>query len=141
MATGHFLCVADKTSCGGEILEGYAGWISNGRPRARAGDAVSCGVDGQVYAILGGVSFQILDGRPAAGTLDSVVIQRKLQLRLDAITCVRFGAAFLKAFAGPELGHGTGRIVTRLREYEAFCIQRYRTAGAWVLRSAEDHDL
>jgi uncharacterized Zn-binding protein involved in type VI secretion len=72
MATGHFLCVADKTSCGGEILEGYAGWISNGRPRARAGDAVSCGVDGQVYAILGGVSFQILDGRPAAGTLDSV---------------------------------------------------------------------
>jgi uncharacterized Zn-binding protein involved in type VI secretion len=72
MATGHFLCIGDKTSCGGEILEGYDGWISNGRPRARDGDAVSCGVDGQVYVILGGVSFQILDGRPAAGTLDSV---------------------------------------------------------------------
>lgn len=72
MATGHFLCVGDKTRCGGEIIEGYAGWISNGRPRARAGDAVTCGVDGKVYRILGGVSFQILDGKPAAGTLDSV---------------------------------------------------------------------
>jgi uncharacterized Zn-binding protein involved in type VI secretion len=72
MATGHFLCVGDKTSCGGEIVEGYAGWICNGRPRARAGDAVTCGADGEVYRILGGVSFQILDGKPAAGTLDSV---------------------------------------------------------------------
>lgn len=45
MATGHFLCIGDKTSCGGEILEGYEGyegyegWISSGRPRARAGAA------------------------------------------------------------------------------------------------------
>jgi uncharacterized Zn-binding protein involved in type VI secretion len=39
MATGHFLCIGDKTNYGGEILEGYAGWISNGRPRARAGAA------------------------------------------------------------------------------------------------------
>jgi uncharacterized Zn-binding protein involved in type VI secretion len=72
MATGHFLCVGDKTHCGGEIIEGYAGWFSNGRPRARAGDAVTCGMDGKIYQIMGGVSFQILDGKPAAGTLDSV---------------------------------------------------------------------
>lgn len=72
MSTGIYLRVGDETSCGGAIIEGCSSWLINGRPIARDGDQVTCGRDGQVYNIMGGVHFTMVDGRPAAGTLDSV---------------------------------------------------------------------
>lgn len=72
MSTGIYLRVGDETSCGGVIIEGCGSWLINGRPIARDGDKVTCGRNGQVYEILGGVHFTMVDGRPAAGTLDSV---------------------------------------------------------------------
>ncbi|MDY4300955.1 hypothetical protein SO486_13315 [Pseudomonas salmasensis] len=37
---------------------------------ARAGDRVSCGKDGQIYRIVGGIHFIHSHGRRTAGTLD-----------------------------------------------------------------------
>lgn len=73
MSTGMYLRAGDETSCGGVILEGYLDWLVDGRPVARDGDAVTCGRNpGKSYTIMGGVWFTMLDGRPAAGTLDSI---------------------------------------------------------------------
>ena len=72
MQIGYFLHMGDETSCGGRILEGDDGWLTLGRPRARAGDQVSCGVTDETYPIVGGVYSSILNGAPAAGTLDSI---------------------------------------------------------------------
>ncbi|MCY1185991.1 PAAR motif protein [compost metagenome] len=72
MAIGHFIRVGDKTTCGGTVQEGDSGFLVDGQPRAREGDRVTCGVNGETYSIVGGVSFFTSDGRFAAGTLDSV---------------------------------------------------------------------
>ena len=71
MSIGHFIRVGDKTTCGGTVQEGDSGWTIEGQPRAREGDSVTCGVDGETYAIVGGVSYFTSDGRLVAGTLDS----------------------------------------------------------------------
>lgn len=72
MARGYFIRQGDKTTCGGHVLEGDNGWLSHGAPLAREGDQVSCGEDGEVYQIAGGVANFLLNGRRGAGTLDSV---------------------------------------------------------------------
>ena len=72
MSMGYFIHVGDKTSCGGTVLGGDQGWIADGGPRARQGDPVSCGEDGETYAITGGIAYILLNGQLAAGTLDSL---------------------------------------------------------------------
>jgi uncharacterized Zn-binding protein involved in type VI secretion len=72
MAKGYFIRKGDKTSCGGEVLEGDSRITMFGFAHARAGDRVSCGKDNETYEIVGGVSFMDSHGRLVAGSLDSV---------------------------------------------------------------------
>ncbi|MGF6203338.1 PAAR domain-containing protein [Pseudomonas laurylsulfatiphila] len=72
MATGYYIGPGDKTTCGGEVLEGDYSFSLFGLIHAREGDLVSCGKDKKSYRILGGVSHVITDGRRVAGTLDSL---------------------------------------------------------------------
>ncbi|MEE1924947.1 PAAR domain-containing protein [Pseudomonas sp. 148P] len=71
MAIGYVIRMGDKTSCGGQVLEGNPGILVGGMPQAREGDSVSCGVTGQTYRIVGGVSSVPTNGGLAAGSLDS----------------------------------------------------------------------
>ncbi|WP_082563023.1 MULTISPECIES: PAAR domain-containing protein [unclassified Pseudomonas] len=71
MAKGYFIRKGDKTSCGGEVLEGDTRITMFGFAHARAGDRVSCGKDNETYEIVGGVSFMDSHGRLVAGSLDS----------------------------------------------------------------------
>ncbi|MFM2748650.1 hypothetical protein B6I74_13810 [Klebsiella variicola] len=71
MATGHFLRIGDKTTCGGSILSGSPNHSFGGIATARNGDSVSCGKDGKVYHIAGGVPTYSIHGVAAAGTLHS----------------------------------------------------------------------
>jgi uncharacterized Zn-binding protein involved in type VI secretion len=72
MAIGHFLGLGDKTSCGGKVLDADTTMMMFGFARAREGDRVSCGKDGETYQIIGGVPNMVSNGRRVAGTLDSV---------------------------------------------------------------------
>lgn len=71
MATGHFLRIGDKTTCGGSILSGSPNHSFGGIATARNGDAVSCGKDGKIYHIAGGIPDYWIHGVAAAGTLHS----------------------------------------------------------------------
>lgn len=71
MATGFFLTVGDKTSCGGSIISGCHNHSFYGKATARNGDKYICGVDKKVYTILGGIPDYIIHGVQAAGTLNS----------------------------------------------------------------------
>ncbi|OAT78892.1 hypothetical protein A9B99_04120 [Mangrovibacter phragmitis] len=71
MATGYFLRIGDKTSCGGGILSGSVHHSFGDLPTARHGDSVSCGKDGKTYSIGGGIPDYRIRGVPAAGTLHS----------------------------------------------------------------------
>lgn len=71
MATGYFLRIGDKTSCGGSILSGSVHHSLGDLPTARHGDSVSCGKDGKTYSIAGGIPNYRIRGVPAAGTLHS----------------------------------------------------------------------
>jgi type VI secretion system secreted protein VgrG len=71
MATGHYIGIGDETSCGGRVLQGE-NWINwDGVIHSREGDQVSCGIDGKIYRIAGGIRHFTSDGIPVAGTLDS----------------------------------------------------------------------
>ncbi len=72
MAIGYVIRMGDKTSCGGQVLEGNPGFLIDGMPQARQGDSVSCGVTGQTYRIIGGIQDIFTEGGLAAGSLDSV---------------------------------------------------------------------
>ena len=72
MATGYFIGLGDKTSCGGEVLDADTSIMMFGFARAREGDRVSCGANGKTYQIVGGISNMRSNGRIVAGTLDSV---------------------------------------------------------------------
>jgi uncharacterized Zn-binding protein involved in type VI secretion len=72
MTIGHFLGLGDKTSCGGKVLDADTTMMMFGFARAREGDRVSCGEDGETYQIIGGVPNMVSNGRRVAGTLDSV---------------------------------------------------------------------
>jgi len=71
MADGYFIGRGDKTTCGGEVLDGHDGIMWDDLLHARQGDRVSCGKDGKIYQIAGGVSYYTSNGIPVAGTLDS----------------------------------------------------------------------
>jgi uncharacterized Zn-binding protein involved in type VI secretion len=71
MNEGYFIGRGDKTSCGGEVLDGDDSVNMYGLLHACEGDRVSCGTDGKTYQIRGGVSYMISHGRRVAGTLDS----------------------------------------------------------------------
>ncbi|SFT52566.1 Zn-binding Pro-Ala-Ala-Arg (PAAR) domain-containing protein, incolved in TypeVI secretion [Kosakonia arachidis] len=71
MPTGHFLRKGDKTTCGGNILSGSPNHRLEGISTARNGDSVSCGKDGKLYHIVGGIPNYWIDGVVAAGTLHS----------------------------------------------------------------------
>jgi uncharacterized Zn-binding protein involved in type VI secretion len=68
MATGYYIRLYDKTSCGGSVLEATSGMGLHGLDQSREGDAVRCGVDGKTYRIRGGISHMTSDGIRLAGT-------------------------------------------------------------------------
>jgi uncharacterized Zn-binding protein involved in type VI secretion len=72
MATGYYIRLNDKTSCGGFVTQATSRMVLHGIEQSREGDAVKCGVDGKTYRIEGGISHMISDGIRLAGTLDSV---------------------------------------------------------------------
>ncbi|QEY71820.1 colicin-E3 [Pseudomonas denitrificans (nom. rej.)] len=72
MAVGHFIRLGDRTTCGGQVLEADSRVMMFGIAHAREGDRVSCGKDGKVYQIIGGISYIKSHGRIVAGTLDSL---------------------------------------------------------------------
>jgi len=72
MSTGYFVGAGDKTTCGGQVLNGSDSVVMHGLLHAREGDAVSCGKDGKTYQVSGGVSYMSSHGKLVAGTLDSV---------------------------------------------------------------------
>lgn len=72
MAIGYFLRLGDKTTCGGQILTGDQTFSWYGVAGAREGDLVSCGKHPGSYQIFGGVYDMWDEGRPLAGSLDSV---------------------------------------------------------------------
>lgn len=71
MATGYFLVIGDKTTCGGHIISGCENHTFYGRATARNGDKYICGADGRVYHIAGGIPNYTIHGVAAAGTLHS----------------------------------------------------------------------
>ena len=72
MATGYYIRLNDKTSCGGFVTQATSHMVLHGIEQSREGDAVRCGVDGKTYRIEGGISHMTSDGIRLAGTLDSV---------------------------------------------------------------------
>ncbi|WP_422417822.1 PAAR domain-containing protein [Pseudomonas sp. GZD-222] len=89
MATGHFIRLGDKTTCGGTVLEADQRVVMFGRDHVREGDRVTCGKDGSVYRILGGISYIESHGRRVAGSLDSISscpCQARLIPSLDSAT-------------------------------------------------------
>ncbi|SDS66412.1 PAAR domain-containing protein [Pseudomonas trivialis] len=72
MRERHFIGQGDKTTCGGEVLEGDNRVNIFGVLHAREGDRVSCGKDGNIYNIIGGIPYINSHGRLVAGTLDSI---------------------------------------------------------------------
>lgn len=72
MAKGYILHMYDPTTCGGRVLEGAPNRRTNGISVARMGDTVTCGKDGKAYRIIGGISWITTNGRPVAGSLDSI---------------------------------------------------------------------
>lgn len=71
MDEGYFIGLGDKTTCGGKVLDGDPRVNIFGVLHACEGDRVSCGVDGETYRIVGGISHMESHGRLMAGTLDS----------------------------------------------------------------------
>ncbi|MDY7532131.1 PAAR domain-containing protein [Pseudomonas sp. Bout1] len=71
MNEGFFIGKGNKTTCGGEVLDGDPRVNIMGLLHACAGDRVTCGVDGKTYRIVGGISHIESHGRLVAGTLDS----------------------------------------------------------------------
>ncbi len=71
MSDGYFIGLGDKTTCGGNVLDGDPRVNLYGLLHACEGDRVTCGENGETYKILGGISHIESHGRLMAGTLDS----------------------------------------------------------------------
>ncbi|KKI49079.1 hypothetical protein XK97_01435 [Obesumbacterium proteus] len=71
MSIGRFIVMGDKTTCGGVVLEGDPNQTIMGKPTACEGHKVTCGKDGKVYVIKGGISGYWIMSPRAAGDLDS----------------------------------------------------------------------
>lgn len=72
MATGYFIRLGDKTSCGGEVIEGDNLVNMFGSAHAREGDRVTCGKHPGIFKIMGGVPFIQSNGRLVASSLYSM---------------------------------------------------------------------
>ncbi|KRP60936.1 PAAR domain-containing protein [Pseudomonas trivialis] len=72
MNEGHFIGLGDKTTCGGNVLDGDPRVNIYGLLHAREGDRVTCGKHEGIYNILGGISHIESHGKLVAGTLDSL---------------------------------------------------------------------
>ena len=72
MATGFYLVLGDRTTCGGRIIEGATDHLLFGKPLARDRDRVICGQHPGIYRIAGGIPGDTIHGRMMAGSLDSV---------------------------------------------------------------------
>lgn len=83
MATGYYIGVGDKTTCGGTVQQGDNRMTWGGLIHSLEGDQVSCGKDGKIYRIQGGFEHFISNGRRVAGTLHSVSAVRA------GLSCVR----------------------------------------------------
>lgn len=71
MLKGYYIRLFDTTSCGGVVQEATSVMGLHDKPGAREFDAVSCGIDGKLYQITGGIPHMISGGRHLAGTLHS----------------------------------------------------------------------
>jgi uncharacterized Zn-binding protein involved in type VI secretion len=71
MLMGYYINQGDKTTCGGQVLDGDPTISWDGLSHALEGHRVSCGKDGKVYKIRGGDPTFTNMGRCVAGTLDS----------------------------------------------------------------------
>lgn len=69
MTEGYYIGLGDKTTCGGQVLDGDNGIKTHALFHAFEGDRVTCGKDGKIYRIVGGVSHMHSHGRLMAGTL------------------------------------------------------------------------
>jgi uncharacterized Zn-binding protein involved in type VI secretion len=72
MAIGYFIGLGDKTRCGGKVLEADTSMMMFGFARAREGDRVSCGEDGETYQIIGGVPNMLSNAIGQVGGLVGV---------------------------------------------------------------------
>ncbi len=71
MAKGYYLVIKDATTCGGMITEGDPTHTLFGKAIAREQDRVTCGKFPGMYAIIGHVPGDSINGRKFAGTLHS----------------------------------------------------------------------
>jgi uncharacterized Zn-binding protein involved in type VI secretion len=71
MLMGYYINQGDKTTCGGQVLDGDPTISWDGLSHALEGHRVSCGKDGKVYKICGGDPTFTNMGISVAGTLDS----------------------------------------------------------------------
>ncbi|AWY38505.1 PAAR domain-containing protein [Pseudomonas putida] len=108
MNEGHFIGLHDKTTCGGEVLDGHTGVMMFGIAHAREGDRVTCGKDGKTYKIVGGISYMISHGKAVAGTLDSY---SDCPCRARLIPSV-FGATYQSANSAPRAGRSAAQSVS-----------------------------
>lgn len=99
MTQGFFICRGDKTTCGGQVLDGDARINMFGLLHARMGDRVTCGKDGKIYQILGGIGHMVSHGKPMAGTLDS---RSGCPCRAEIIPSSR-GACYHNATPAPQM--------------------------------------
>ncbi|MDU9393813.1 PAAR domain-containing protein [Pseudomonas sp. zfem002] len=72
MTYGYFIRKGDRTTCGGVVVEGDDRINMFGFGHAREGHAVTCGVTGKTYQIVGGLNQFNTHGSRRAGTLHSV---------------------------------------------------------------------
>ncbi|MBI6695708.1 PAAR domain-containing protein, partial [Pseudomonas corrugata] len=100
MSKGYYIGLGDQTTCGGKVLDGDARNRMNGIARAREGDPVSCGKDGETYRIVGGISGMTSNGRRNAGSLDSV---SSCPCNAKLIPSL-LSATYRKAGAAPQAG-------------------------------------
>jgi uncharacterized Zn-binding protein involved in type VI secretion len=71
MAKGFYLVQGDKTTCGGQIIEGATDHTIFGKAAVREKDRVLCGKHPGTFLIAGGIVNDTIHGRRMAGTLDS----------------------------------------------------------------------
>lgn len=102
---GYFIRVGDKTSCGGTVRGGNPNYNMHGRAASRHGDLVTCGKDGKVYRIIGGISGMLDNNVQLAGTLDSISscpCRAKLLSSLSSATYEKTSRAEARMAAAPQ---------------------------------------
>jgi len=68
MAKGYYLVLGDKTTCGGKILSGDPRHTLMGKPVVREQEPVTCGLNPGMFAVVGAIPSDLVNGRKFAGT-------------------------------------------------------------------------